>query len=145
MKSPHIEFAVQHFARIQGNRAMSLLRTQYFCSLCLVNVPSLTLDCSHRLCTTCVKRYFSESEPYRYRPSICLLCQKGNKSKFTIRPPTAGIRKLELGGANPEEILKFLQELSRHIGLATVPIWELFDSVKASNTGTFTFILLLIV
>lgn len=126
---------MQHFARLQGNRAISSLKTQSYCSLCLIRTASLTLDCSHRLCQACVRGCFSELEPNRYRLTICFLCQRGNRSVFAVKPPTAGIRRLELGGTDPLKTLAFLQELKRRLELAIIPLWEFFDLVVASKIG----------
>lgn len=135
IQSPRIDSLLQHLARVQGDRAISLIKTPNSCSICLVHTSAFTLDCSHRLCKACIDKCSTELEPHRYRPTTCLLCQRGNRSTFVLKPPTAGVRKIELGGVAPGQTLVFLKELRRSLDLTSIPIWELFDTVIASGTG----------
>lgn len=65
------------------------------------------------------------------------MCQQPNYTLFVLNPPTAGLRKLELRGTAPDQLLRFLRDLqlvTRPIG-AEIPLHDYFDVVEASETG----------
>lgn len=59
------------------------------------------MDCSHLLCDYCVATCCLPVQPCHYQSSLCFLCQQPNHTTFVLNPPTAGLRKLELGCPSP--------------------------------------------
>lgn len=105
------------------------------CYCCLLRVPAYSMECRHRLCSSCVQIFGQAIEPWCYRLDRCVLCHHGNSTVFVLNPPTAGIRTLKLGGLRPENTLQFLRDLQHTIGLTTVALSEYFDVVIATELG----------
>ncbi|KAG4292492.1 hypothetical protein FPRO06_11980 [Fusarium proliferatum] len=68
----------------------------------------------------------------------CPLCGQPHGELVLLRPPTAGLRMLELGGTSQDkwEMLKFLKELRSITGLG-ISLREQFDLVVGSGIGLF--------
>lgn len=111
------------------------IRSDGTCYFCLLRVASHTLDCHHRICSSCVVTCGMPSEPWRYQLPRCPFCHQPNQAVFPLQPPTTGSRVLHLGGSCPENTLRFLNDLQHEIGLTTMPLREYFDGVIASDFG----------
>lgn len=128
--------ALSHEARIQEHRAMAKVQGAEHCAFCIVQPPSHTLDCRHRLCSSCIlARGLSLVGTWHYELKSCPLCRAQNLTTLPIQPLTAGDRVLVLGGDNAENIWQFLKDLERCIGLKLVNISELFDEIRAYGVG----------
>ncbi|CVK92430.1 uncharacterized protein FMAN_07326 [Fusarium mangiferae] len=97
--------ASQHLQGIRENQGVIFCS----CNLCLLGTPMHTLSCGHRFCSHCITiggNSLSTSQEY-----TCLLCEEKNKAPLSIRPPTAGIRTLEL--LEPKSSLKLLHQVRK--------------------------------
>lgn len=66
----------------------------------------------------------------------CPLCQERNENTLPMRPPTAGVRVLELAGpaCTKEQMFLFLKQLQFTIGLP-LSLREHFDMVIGLDVG----------
>lgn len=111
---------------------MTLVRGAEYCAFCIVQPPSHTLDCRHRLCSSCIMALGSSPVgTWHYELRSCPVCRTRNISTLPLQPLTAGERVLVLGGDDAEKIWQFLKDLERGIGLKQVNISEFFDEIRA--------------
>lgn len=130
------DFTKKHFNNIQSCTGISNIYTRLACSVCLVQSSTFTLDCRHRLCNACVARIGQESSPWRFQLASCLLCQSQTQSPLIMKPPTAGLRVLQVDGTRPMIMWQLLRELRQSTSLNSVPFWEHFDSALGNDFGT---------
>ncbi|KAH8891477.1 hypothetical protein GQ53DRAFT_865128 [Thozetella sp. PMI_491] len=112
-------------------------RSDDTCLMCVAQRPSVTLTCEHRLCNPCaIVCSGSGSGPCPV--PRCPLCQAENDRAIELRPPTAGLRVLELGGTVHHKlmVLRFLKDVERKIGMRRYPLGKHFDLVVGSEIGT---------
>ncbi|GKU05313.1 unnamed protein product [Fusarium langsethiae] len=108
-----------------------------YCNFCIVQPPTHTLGCRHRLCGSCIVSRGLEVSRWHFRLETCPLCQELHQTVFAIKPPTAGDRVLVLGGGDAEGTWQFLKNLERTVGLKLVDLRGLFDEVRACGIGIF--------
>ena len=127
----------QHLVRLQGWKPVPGMKSISSCSVCLVRIGIFAMDCAHLLCAFCVSFCYPAVSPCHYMPLLCLLCQEPNDTMFILNPPTAKVRKLNLGGLQPANVWRFLKEVQQVAGLkqAGISLQHLFDTVEASEIG----------
>ncbi|KAG4278816.1 hypothetical protein FPRO04_06137 [Fusarium proliferatum] len=108
-----------------------------YCNFCIVQAPTHTLDCRHRLCGSCIVALGKEVSRWHFRFGQCPLCQDLQDLVLAIQPSTAGDRILVLGGDDAESTWQFLKDLERVVGLKLVDLRGLFDEVRACGIGIF--------
>lgn len=135
-----LQVKVQHHARVQGMRALVPIFTKRSCSLCILQSATVQLDCHHVLCNGCVMDCSDEHQPYNFTLRTCIICHSVNSRCFSVKPPTAGIRRLELGGMCTYDMLHFLGALARCCQLKNIPIRDHFDIVLADGVGMLNYI-----
>ncbi|KAI1181803.1 hypothetical protein F5B17DRAFT_240233 [Nemania serpens] len=116
--------------------SLGTLRCSQTCIFCMVRPPIHTLECKHRLCSSCVVICGREADPWAFRVLRCPLCQVLNEVVFYIRPPTAGLRVLSLDGSRPANTWDFLKSLRGRIHLVTIAFRDYFDVVVASDSDS---------
>ncbi|KAI1181594.1 hypothetical protein F5B17DRAFT_264505 [Nemania serpens] len=117
--------------------SLGTVRCSRTCIFCMVRPPIHTLECRHRLCSSCVVICGREADPWTFRVLRCPLCQVLNEVVFFVRPTTAGLRVLSLTGSRPTDTWDFLKSLRGHIHLVTMAFRDYFDVVVASESGIF--------
>jgi hypothetical protein len=108
------------------------------CLTCIARAPeNHTLDCRHSLCTPCVVTFglATLEEPWNFLVNPCPLCSTANKTRFLLKPYTAGIRCIVLNGSLGDVFAaKCLQELQERLELR-MPIEECFDIAFGTGSG----------
>ncbi|KAF4957156.1 hypothetical protein FSARC_11365 [Fusarium sarcochroum] len=114
-------------------------RAKGSCNFCIVQPPTHTLGCQHRLCSSCIVALGSETSRWYYQLESCPLCEEQQQPVFPIKPPTAADRVLVLGGEDAEGTWQFLKDLERTVGLRLIDLriffafaiflegWSLYD------------------
>ncbi|KAH6646832.1 hypothetical protein BKA67DRAFT_595054 [Truncatella angustata] len=136
-KSTHVQH-VSFIAKQQG-LWMNCQSTE-ICLVCLARPPRRRLSCGHRLCDACVIMCELVPLPSADWPrDYCPLCQKKNSIELILRPATAGVRALKLGGTlqSTAAMVDFLRQLQYHIGLPLHALRKQFDMVIGSDIGVF--------
>lgn len=128
----------KHCNNIQSCTGISNIYIHHACSVCLVQNPTFTLDCRHGLCSACVAQIGQESSPWRFQLASCILCRSQNLSPLIMRPPTAGLRILQVDGTRPTAMWQLLRDLRHSTSLNSVPFWEHFDSAIGHDIGRYT-------
>ncbi|KAH8744441.1 hypothetical protein F5883DRAFT_23151 [Diaporthe sp. PMI_573] len=106
------------------------------CVFCLVRRPIFTLDCQHQLCSCCIIASGATSRNDTCSLSTCPWCGKGNAQLFSLQPPTAGCRILDLGTSS--DLIKtcsFLKGLHRN-SITALPLRDYFDVVRCDEAST---------
>ncbi|KAH8747479.1 hypothetical protein F5883DRAFT_369055, partial [Diaporthe sp. PMI_573] len=117
-----------HCLRLIGSAAVGVDLTGT-CVFCLLRRPIFTLDCQHQLCSYCVIASGAASRNSMYSLSICPWCQETNTRLFSLKPPTAGFRILDLGtGSDMAKMCAFLKELHKNT-ITALPLRDYFDIV----------------
>lgn len=124
-----------HLSRVRRSGFMRSMCFGTACSFCLTQESSYILECKHGLCSTCVLKHGEENAPWHYTLANCLVCCGPTESIFALKPPTAGMRLLTLGGSNAANLLHFLRNLQQLIGLNSMPLRDHFDGVSGSDMG----------
>lgn len=106
-----------------------------YCNFCIVQPPTHTLSCRHRVCGSCIMALGTEVSQWHYRVDMCPLCRIVDDTVFAIKPLTAGDRVLILGGEDAESTWRFLKDLERTAGFKSVDLRGLFDEVRAYGIG----------
>lgn len=108
------------------------------CLVCLAECPSSPLSCGHSLCEPCVLACGVASPAGSWDITIeqCPLFETLNENKFSLRPPTAGIRVLDIEGSvrNKLAMSQFLGELHYYAGLPG-SIRQYFDLALGCGIG----------
>lgn len=116
----------------------------FICLLCLSRPAFNCLRCDHRFCDTCViiSGALLLANSSEILVDHCPLCGQPHGELVLLRPPTAGLRMLELGGTSQDkwEMLKFLKELRSITGLG-ISLREQFDLVVGSGIGKKSYLL----
>ncbi|KAM9873427.1 hypothetical protein VDGL01_12499, partial [Verticillium dahliae] len=134
-----VAFAAAHKAVLRRGQASWLsVKSQDTCLVCAVHTPTKTLDCRHRLCNACTVICGALEGQGTIAVLQCPLCGLPNAASFKLRPPTAGIRVLDLGGVEAAKTMEFLRSIHRSISLIGNSLSDSFDVVLASNVGTFS-------
>ncbi|KAK5997515.1 hypothetical protein PT974_02878 [Cladobotryum mycophilum] len=131
--------APRHIQTLQSHKWLSTVYTSVTCSICLIRNPFFTLNCQHRLCNSCVTLHGQEFEPWRFRLPTCPLCRIRNGIVFSVKPPTAGLRVLDISGIDAKHTWQFLKHLQGLISLNSMPFREHFDSVFGTDLDGWTF------
>lgn len=126
----------KHCTNIQSCTGISNIHTHHACSVCLVQSSTFTLDCRHGLCSACVAQIGQEPSPWRFQLARCILCRSPNQSPLIMKPPTAGLRILQVDGTRPAAMWQLLRDLRHSTSLNSVPFWEHFDSAIGIDIGT---------
>ncbi len=109
--------------------------TDETCLVCVMQRPSATLTCKHRLCLPCAT-VCSGSRSVPCAVTLCPLCQMPNDQSIEVPPPTAGSRVLALGGGTDKlTVIQFLKDLERQIGMKNYPLVKHFDAIVGSGIG----------
>lgn len=106
-----------------------------YCNFCIVQSPTHTLGCQHRLCGSCIVALGNEVSRWHFRLGKCPICQELQEIVLAIQPSTAGDRVLVLGGDDAGSTWQFLKDLERIVGLKFVDLRGLFDEVRACGIG----------
>ena len=149
------KFIKLSFEREHGSAARAHLRllqeyqaywgtcnSEVSCLVCLAREAhgSNALSCGHRLCDPCVAISGSPvpREPWTFTIPYCPLCHKGDGEPMRLRPPTAGLRVLELGGSagEKESMWTFLKSLQRALSLP-LSLRDQFDVAIGHDLGEF--------
>ncbi|KAH8909466.1 hypothetical protein BR93DRAFT_924444 [Coniochaeta sp. PMI_546] len=130
--------AQDHLGYLRCQISWEQCHTDKTCLVCLAQRPSFRLTCEHRLCEPCAvvcARLSSDSG----RISRCPLCRTVNDRLIRLLPPTAGRRMLELRGCmqNKDAMMRFLEDLERHIGMKGFALQQHFDIVVGSDIGAY--------
>lgn len=152
----HEEFVRLSLERREGSAARAHLRllrqhhhllwncySDISCLVCLARSTQTgkALSCGHSLCNTCVVICGSRvvEESWTFRISSCPLCSQQNDDLIRLRPPTAGVRVLELGGSAKDKMLlwQFLKDLQRALSLP-LSLREHFDEAVGYEIGTLS-------
>lgn len=134
-----LDSAQAHLARIQGNVAFRQSHSNENCAFCIVQGPSYTLDCHHRICEACIPVHGNLVRPWCYELNYCPICQSSIFGNFALRPATAGDRVLKLGGTDANSIFKFLNDISSSAELKGIVLKDQFDTVIATGMGMSSF------
>ncbi|KFY92672.1 hypothetical protein V500_04073 [Pseudogymnoascus sp. VKM F-4518 (FW-2643)] len=74
-------------------------------------------------------------EPWKFKLSKCLLCKKANSVEYNLKPSTAGVRALEMGGDGVSlQDIQTLQYIETQLRLP-MPLREHFDIVIGGGRG----------
>ena len=108
------------------------------CLSCVARAPEdNTLDCGHSFCNPCVVIHglTTLEEPWNFFVNPCPLCSTANKTRFLLKPDTAGVRCLVLNGALGDVFAtKCLQELQERLKLK-MQIQDYFDIAFGTGSG----------
>ncbi len=127
-----------HLDFLRTHRAMwAYCQTDDTCLVCLTQSPQHTLSCDHRFCSSCVVVCGTMYNPGHFAVDRCPLCMVLNENTLYIRPPTAGVRALRLGGSMQSKFVLFqlLKGLKSALGLAHYPVEKHFDLVTGRDIG----------
>jgi hypothetical protein len=108
------------------------------CLSCIARAPeNNTLDCGHSFCEPCVviHGFTTLEEPWNFLVNPCPLCSTANKTRFLLKPYTAGVRCIVLNGAHGDVFAaKCLKELQDRLKL-NIQIQEYFDIALGTGSG----------
>ncbi|KAH6658609.1 hypothetical protein BKA67DRAFT_558530 [Truncatella angustata] len=107
------------------------------CVICFARTAMYTFDCQHRICNTCALNIGEQREPWEVSIQRCPVCRRLNTADFMIRPPTAGLRLLQLGGSDFAIIWSFLSQLKKMLNLGSLPFCQFFDGIIAEGAGIY--------
>ncbi|KAK3616763.1 hypothetical protein LTR22_026959 [Elasticomyces elasticus] len=141
MQKERVSAATLHHQRLQEpltNAHWAKLRSNLFCSICILRRPEHVLKCRHAICDHCA-RTFGEpraTEEYTYIFRVCVTCGAGTDLLVRLKPPTAGIRILSVDGGGVRGIvpLEFLHLLQRSLG-SSCRLQDLFDLALGTSAG----------
>ncbi|KAK5699335.1 hypothetical protein LTR17_023332 [Elasticomyces elasticus] len=141
MQKEQVSAATLHHQRLQEpltNAHWAKLRSNLFCSICILRRPEHVLKCRHAICDHCA-RTFGEpraTEEYTYIFRVCVACGAGTDLLVRLKPPTAGIRILSVDGGGVRGIvpLEFLHLLQRSLG-SSCRLQDLFDLALGTSAG----------
>lgn len=108
------------------------------CLVCLARAGERNLSCGHKLCETCVVLHGrpGPDDPGDFTLRFCPLCQASNSNRLRIKPASAGIRGLSVGGTADERgICNILGRLLRDVDLAGSSLPDHFDIVVGTGSG----------
>ncbi len=109
------------------------------CFICIVQIATITMICDHRFCDSYIIVCGSStpSNPWRYQVFRCLLYQKFDGKIISLRPPTAGLKILNLNCLIQSRLslFKFLEELQSYVGLTGLSLREHFNIAIGTNIG----------
>jgi hypothetical protein len=115
------------------------MKTNRFCLCCLMRMPEKVLKCGHSICDPCVA-IFGERNPHQYKYSLstCMLCGfQGYDQRFSLIPPTAGIRMLSFDGGGVRGIvpITILRYIEKKLAPFNCNLCDFFDGVFGTSTG----------
>lgn len=133
-----------HCLRLIGSAAVDVNLTGT-CVFCLLRRPIFTLDYRHQLCSYCVIASGAAYRNSMYLLPICPWCKNSNSQLFSLKPPTAGFRILDLGtGSDTAEMCAFLKELHRN-SITTLPLQDYFNVVVYGGVSSLLLVISLFV
>lgn len=107
------------------------------CLACLARPPENCASCRHSFCDSCITTHsdVDPEEPWKFKLSKCLLCKKANSVEYNLKPSTAGVRALEMGGDGVSlQDIQTLQYIETQLRLP-MPLREHFDIVIGGGRG----------
>jgi hypothetical protein len=133
-----------HCLRLIGSAAADIELTGT-CVFCLLRRPIFTLDCQHQLCSCCITASGAAFQNHICSLSTCPWCGKANTRLFSLQPPTAGPRILDLGPSSDlTKTCVFLKDLQRNT-IPALPLRDYFDIVRCDSTSGLLLVLSLFV
>lgn len=141
--SKDFNWAVQCRLRIlkatHGYVRWDKVRSNICCLGCFGDCPQHVLSCTHSLCDSCVPRFGEpeSTQEYRYAVWKCPICSTPSDLRVVLKPPTAGIRVLNIDGGGVRGVvpLKILELLQASMGQGG-PIQDYFDIAFGVSAGT---------
>lgn len=106
------------------------------CVSCFSNRPSCVLSCCHRVCEGCIRCLGQYVRGIEFQLRKCLLCKQEQHEPFNVKPPTAGVRTLEIsGGVDAAPVIaRSLKSLCANL---PGPLCDYFDLVIGRDVGLF--------
>ncbi|KAH8761518.1 hypothetical protein F5883DRAFT_499962 [Diaporthe sp. PMI_573] len=121
-----------HRVRLIGSAAAGIDLTGT-CVFCLLRRPIFTLACQHQLCPCCIIASGAASQNPICSLSTCPWCGKANARLFSLQPPTAGSRILDLGPSSDlTQTCAFLKDIQRNT-ITALPLRDYFDVVRCDG------------
>ena len=113
------------------------------CVVCLCRFPATTLSCGHRVCDDCTETNGKKSEEGIdiYQMHFCVLCGAVNSVQTALKPPSAGIRVLNLHG-NVDDALPIAMFLKDLRSSLSGRLEDYFDLVLGSGIGAFFMVMI---
>lgn len=112
------------------------------CLSCLSETSDFSLECSHTICSSCVKIFGRQmKQESAYVLESCPLCSQGTQLKgplaqFQLKPDNAGVRILSIDGGGVRGVVsaRILQMLEKEIDLK-LPLSHFFDIIIGTSSG----------
>lgn len=127
--------AQTHLKRIREFHGNDFLKCAVICAFCFVQYPAYTLNCKHRLCSSCIMAHGNLIHSWRFKMRRCPTCQEADGNIYPIQPFTACRRVLILAGSNVENIWQFFNDLQGFIGITGLKFHDLFDKIVGYDVG----------
>lgn len=125
-------------------RSTKLYQVSYsasICLSCLARAPKRanTLSCRHSFCDPCIIIHGKPrpTDPWEYCLHACPLCQLPNERDVSLKPYTAGVRKLSVRGGYEDLhlVVHFLRCLWTRTPISYTPFGRMFDIATGSGAG----------
>lgn len=108
------------------------------CLFCLSGLPRQILECGHRMCDDCVRRFAHcrAGEESGFMVKACMICGTASLLRVQLKPVTAGVRILSLDGGGMRGVLtlQLLQNIQSALG-STVRVQDFFDVAFGVSAG----------